>query len=398
MVLGVAEVVIVGGGIAGVTAAAALAECGVGVTLLEQSRLASAASGENTGTLLHQTEPEVAAMLRETVTIYRELAGGPVDFGFVRYDELLLARDETQLERAHAKAEAFATAGIRAERMTAQEIAVAHPYLARAAGGVLVADTYALEPEATVHAFAARARQAGAEIRTGCRVVQVHPGQGVLTDAGAVRADIVVVATGPWLDHLLPTAPVRGGRGWLLRTDPLPFQLECMIEELSWPDQDVLGTVGAPRRLADLARDRTDPPLAEAVVVCPQRDGGALVGAAMTLSLDAVPEGADMPSRLAARAVATAPGLANVGVRRAWSGLRPTAPDGLPLVGRVHGVEGLLVHGGHASLGMQAAPATAARLADEVCGRPVADWYRTLDPGRFPEFRPVFPRTRREEL
>jgi len=398
MVRGVAEVVIVGGGIAGVTAAAALAERGIGVTLLEQSRLASAASGENTGTLLQQTEPEVAAMLRETVAIYEELAEGPIDFGFARYEELLLARDENQLERAHAKARAFVTAGIRAERMTAEELAAAHPYLAPAAGGVLVADTYAVEPEATVQAFAARARQAGAEIRTRCRVVQVHPGRGVLTDAGALRADIVIVATGPWLADLLPTAPVRGGRGWLLRTDPLPFPLECMIEELSWPDQDVLGAVGAPRRLADLAEGRTDPPLADAVFLCPRRDGGALVGASMTLSLDAVPEGADMPGRLASRAVAAAPGLADVGVRRAWSGLRPTAPDGLPVVGRVPGSDGLLVHGGHTSLGMQAAPATAARLADEICGRPVPDWYRTLDPGRFPEFRPVLPRTRPEEL
>jgi glycine/D-amino acid oxidase-like deaminating enzyme len=397
MVRSVTEVAIVGGGIAGVTAAAALAESGLSVTLLEQGRLASAASGENTGTLLQQTEPEVAAMLRETIAVYRELTEGPLDFGFTSYDELLLARDEQQLEIAHAKAEAFGAAGVPAERMTAEDVAAAHPYLAPAAGGVLVGDTYALEPEAAVNAFAERARQAGAAIRTGCRAVQVHPGGGVLTDAGPVRADIVVVATGPWLSDLLPTAPVRGGRGWLLRTDPLPFRLDCMVEELSWPDQAVLGAVASPRRLDDVAQGRTDSPLADAFFVRPQRDGSALVGAGMTLSLDAVPEGADMPARLAARAVSAAPGLAPVGVRRAWSGLRPTSPDGLPVVGRVPGIDGLLVHGGHASLGMQAAPATAARLADEICGRPLPDWYAALDPSRFPEFRPVLPRQRSEE-
>jgi len=100
MVRSVTEVAVVGGGIAGVTAAAALAESGLSVTLLEQGRLAAAASGENTGTLLQQTEPEVAAMLRETVPVYRELAESPVDFGFTSYPELLLARDEQQLEIA----------------------------------------------------------------------------------------------------------------------------------------------------------------------------------------------------------------------------------------------------------------------------------------------------------
>jgi glycine/D-amino acid oxidase-like deaminating enzyme len=61
-------------------------------------------------------------------------------------------------------------------------------------------------------------------------------------------------------------------------------------------------------------------------------------------------------------------------------------------------MEGLFVHGGHTSLGMQAAPATATWLANEICGRPVPDWYRALDPGRFADFDPVFPQTRLEAL
>jgi glycine/D-amino acid oxidase-like deaminating enzyme len=392
------EAVIVGGGIAGVSVAAELAGRGCSVTLLEQNRLASAASGENTGTLLQQTEPVVAAMLRESVATYHELAEGAVDFGFERYDELLLARDEAQLEVARAKVDAFTTASIEAKLLTAEEVAAEHPYLAAAAGGVLLTDTYILEPEATVQALAVRAREAGARIRTGCRAVQVCPGQGVLTDSGPVRGDVVVVATGPWLAELLPAAPIRGGRGWLLRIDRLPFRLGYMIEELSWPDQDVLGTVAMSRPLTDIAHGRTDPPLADSFVLCPQRDGGGLVGATMTLSLEGVPEGMDLPARLAARAVAAAPDLGAARVRRAWSGLRPTSPDGLPVVGRIPGSEGLFVHGGHASLGMQAAPATATWLADEICGRPVPDWYQAFDPGRFADFRPAFPRTRLEEL
>ena len=71
------EVAVVGGGIAGTTIACELARRGLRVTLFEQGTLAARASGRNTGTLLHQTEPAVAAMLRASLASY-----GALDTGF----------------------------------------------------------------------------------------------------------------------------------------------------------------------------------------------------------------------------------------------------------------------------------------------------------------------------
>jgi len=51
--------IVVGGGIAGLTIAWELARRGADVTLLEQERIGAGASGRNTGTLLHQVEPEM---------------------------------------------------------------------------------------------------------------------------------------------------------------------------------------------------------------------------------------------------------------------------------------------------------------------------------------------------
>ena len=58
------DVIVVGGGIAGTTIAWELARRGTRTRLYEQGPLAAGASGRNTGTLLHQIEPAVAAMLR----------------------------------------------------------------------------------------------------------------------------------------------------------------------------------------------------------------------------------------------------------------------------------------------------------------------------------------------
>lgn len=393
--------VVVGGGIAGVTAAWALAEAGASVRLIEQRCLASGASGRNTGTLLHQSEPEVEAMLSATVAAYGELSDGPIDFGLRRHHQLLVAFNEEQLRTVEARRPQLEAAGVGSELLLGDAVAADFPLLPRSAGGLRIEEAYVVDPEAAVQAFAARARRAGAKIRTGVRVIQViverDRAVGLLTDGGVVAADVVVLATGPWLADLLPQVPVGAGRGWLLRTEPLPFRLDAIIEEASWPDQDVLGRVGTPRPLADLVGARPDPPLAEAVLICPQRDGGALIGAAMTLSLYDPPEGSDLPARIAERALHAAPALGKVGVRRGWSGLRPTAPDGLPVVGPVPGIEGLYLHGGHASLGMQAAAATAIWLSQSILGTGSPRTLARLDPARFDGWKPTLPQTRLEQ-
>ena len=90
-----------------------------------------------------------------------------------------------------------------------------------------------------------------------------------------------------------------------------------------------------------------------------------------------------MPSQVARRAVEIAPGLAGVGVAAAWFGLRPMTPDGMPIVGRLE-VEGLHAHGGHWSIGMMAAPATARWLAAAMSGE-AAPELSGLRPDRFQE-------------
>lgn len=398
-----------GGGIAGLTIAWELARRGVSVRMYEQATLGAGASGRNTGTLLHQVEPEVAAMLRASVAAYAELLDGPVDFGWTRHEELLLAADERQWAVARTKADGLRAQGVRVEEVAADELRTWFGGPVR--GGLLLPDAYALDANATVHAVAEAARAAGATIVTGTRVglVRARGGrvEGVVTDAGAVAADAVVLATGPWLADLLPGAPVRAGRGWLMRTARLPEPVPWIVEELSWPDQAVLGRAAAPQPLAELAGTggaaRAGPhqptaatsggqaPVGEAFVVCPQPGGEALIGASLSMSLRDAVEGVDAPRRMARRALAVAPGLARAAaVTRAWSGLRPMTPDGLPVVGST-GIDGLYVHGGHASLGMQAAPATARWLAAAMTGEPADPVLARLDPRRFDDHEEDLP-------
>ena len=390
------EQVVIGGGIAGCSIAFELAARGHRVLLLERDAIAAAASGHNTGTLLSQGEPEVMQLLRESVRIYQELEPGPCAFHLHQRPQLLLARDAMQLAAARQRAEQIAHRGGAVQAVDGDELRRLYPSLREGlAGGYVVSEAWTLDPLAATASFAHAARQAGAMIRPHTRVIQlaVRSGRidGVLTEDGPVPADAVVLATGPWMNELLRDVelagewlrlPMGAGRGWLLGISQLPVAVPWIIEEISWPDQEVLGTVTRLRTLAEVAAGIQEQPAVEAFVLAPVINGGALLGASLAPALRGVLEGSETPQRLARRALDLAPGLGQVEVADAWYGFRPMMADGLPVAGETP-IAGLYVHGGHGSLGMQAAPATARWLADRMTGRGQAAERPWLDPMRF---------------
>jgi glycine/D-amino acid oxidase-like deaminating enzyme len=71
------------------------------------------------------------------------------------------------------------------------------------------------------------------------------------------------------------------------------------------------------------------------------------------------------------------------------AGLRPYTPDGLPVIGRPAGFDGLIVAAGHAMKGTSLAPVTARLVAELVAGETPSHDLEPLSPERFvPLFRP----------
>jgi glycine/D-amino acid oxidase-like deaminating enzyme len=380
----VREVIVVGAGIAGCTAAYELARRGLQVSVFDSRGIAPAASGRNMGLLLNDVEPESVEMMRSGLEVYRELEGGPVPFQLRQEAYLLVARDSAQMRSAEQRALEMRSAGLSCELLPEAVILDGLPQLRRdVAGAYLLQGCWAVSAASATRAFAEAARSAGARLRTGSRVAQlvVRSGRldGVLSDDGPLAADAVVLAAGPWLPSLLPGVPVSTGRGWLLRTARLESRLPWVVMEMAWPDLDELGRAARPPRLAEVAAGGYDLPAAAAVTLVPQAGGEALIGTSLAPSLVDPVEGVDMPRRIAGRALDLLPGFAEIGITGGWYGLRPMTPDGLPLVGAT-AIEGLYLHSGHGSIGMQSAPWTARLLADGMNGAGVPE---RLDPKRF---------------
>jgi D-hydroxyproline dehydrogenase subunit beta len=382
----VEEIGVVGGGIAGATIAYELARRGARVSLFERASLAGEASGRNMGLLLNQIEPGVIRIMQRSLEVYRSLAAGEVDFQLREAPQLIIASDPEQMEAMSRRASEMRAVGMQVSALDASEIRRHFAALGKdLAGGHVVGNASVIEPTAATLAFVEAAREAGAKIHTGTRVTQVSVAggklRGLVTDAGRIAFDAVVLASGPWLNELWRAAPVSIGRGWLLRTARLGFTLPWIVEDMSWPDQDELGRVARSPTLAEVAAGH-DQPVAEAFVIAQQPAGDSLIGTSLSPSLRDPYEGIDMPRRIAARAVAAAPGLAGLPVTAAWYGLRPMTPDGMPLAGPA-GPTGLWIHGGHGSIGMMTAPAIAGWLARAIVdGEEVAE-LADLRVGRF---------------
>ena len=189
-----ADVVIVGGGAVGVSAAYHLAAAGAGrVLLLEREpALGTGSTGRCAGGFRHQFSSRINVELSlasiPLITGFSETHGLPLDV--VQHGYLFLVRDEADWDRFRAAAAMQRELGIDARILDSAEAAALAPGVD--VGGIIGAtycpDDGIADPSGLTQGYATAARRAGATIRTGVRVdrIEVRDGAvaGVVTDSG----------------------------------------------------------------------------------------------------------------------------------------------------------------------------------------------------------------------
>lgn len=380
-----ADIVVVGGGIIGCATAAELARAGAQVTLVERREIASAASGRNHGLLFQPQDQRAAPLFGASLAMYEELAASsPVRLSLDRdpIGFVIAVQDEAGWPAAQVEAQGISASGIRVERLSPDAVRDLEPAITGLClGGYLVDDGRRVDPAALTLAFALEAREAGAEVLTFTEAKQVllRGGRvaGVATDAGLVRAAVVVDAAGPWAPRLARTAgvdlPIAGARGWLLLVKPDGPVVSRVVVTAGW--HLMAGDPGPTRiRLGAYASGALPERPVVGVLVQHSTTGHVLVGGSRFATERQDPEGAEITREIARRAVALVPGLAPARVVGMWSGVRPLSPDGLPLIGWVPGVEGLFAAAGHGGQGVILGGGTGRLAAQLLLGRsPLTD-------------------------
>ncbi|MGF7235041.1 MAG: NAD(P)/FAD-dependent oxidoreductase [Frankia sp.] len=373
------DVVIVGGGLEGLSVAWRLTAAGVrDVLVLERDVLASGGTGKTSGVVrCHYGIQSLAAMALRGLDVLENAADVlAADVGFVRTG-YLVAVGPADLEALAANVSMQRGLGIPVETPDSDTVRGMWP---TAALGDFAG--FAYEPRGgygdgpqTALAYAAAAGRAGARIRQGSPVAALRAKDNRVTGVRLASGEViscqtVVVAAGPWSVPLLAGVgvdlPIRSQREAVLLVDPgHPLMSGGVGSPAAREDHDraALGPLGDVPVLSDL--------------VCLQyvrreRSGELLVGNS-DLS---TPDWAD-PDRYLNRATEDEldsagrklahrfPGLPEARLSSSYAGCYDVTPDYNPIIGPA-GMDGLLVCAGFSGHGYKISPAVGQLVADLV--------------------------------
>ncbi len=354
-----ADVVVVGGGVIGTSAAFHLAEAGVDVLLLDSGALGAGSTCRAAGGVRAMFSAEV------NVRLGQRSLDAFADFGARPGQEIDLERPGylfllDTVDQVTAMTEAVAlqnTLGVPSRMISPEQARDVSPLIST--DGLLAAAFSPTDghctPESVVLGYASGARRHGATLRphTPVQDVRVRDGEitGVVTSLGTVATSTVICAAGAWSGQVGAMAGVD------LPVTPLRRQIVV--------SEPVVVPAGTPMTIdfsTSFYFHREGPG-----VLMGMSDPDELPGFSQQRSDSWLP-------RLSEAAAHRAPRLAEVGIRTGWAGLYEMTADSNALIGEAPDVSRLLYATGFSGHGFLMGPAVGEVLRDLVLRRePVVD-------------------------
>ena len=424
-----ADVVVIGGGIVGISTAYFLAKSGVSVLVCEKGRVAGEQSSRNWGWVRQQGRDRAELPIAmEANRIWRGLAEetGERDLAFTACGCLYVGSDSARMSRWADWREFAAQHQLDSRLLTGKEAADLIPEVNGSwSGGIYTPSDGRAEPFVAVPALARAARRLGAAVVESCaaRTVETEGGRvsEVQTERGRVRAQAVVLAGGAWSTFFaanlglgLPQLTVRSTAG---RTNPVGgsempavYSKQLCIRRradggYTVANGDLVEHYVGPRSFRHFTKFRA---LLKAsardlrVSVGPPRGyPGSWTGKRRWAADDTTPFEETRvlnppPSEVAMRRIATrlpvqAPRLAEAGMAEFWGGMIDVTPDAVPYLCEAPSPCGLFIGTGMSGHGFGIGPGAGRVLSDLVQGRPHGHDLRRFRFERFHDGSPIVP-------
>lgn len=337
-----AQVVVVGGGVTGLSAAWWLARSGASVTVLDKGVIGWEASSRNGGGASHYQSPLFDEEQR-LWPMMDELLGYPTEH---RRERVIIALTAHHLAHYHHMARICGEMGYRVDLLDAQQAREMVPLAGdNCLGGIHYRFGGHANPQRTVQAFAWAVQDLGGRILQHCPALEIETAGGravgVRTPQGTIGCDALVVAAGPQIAGLLAPLgidiPLAAARAEMIVTEPAPL--------MPYGGVDGNGLYGRQTLRGNLAY------------------GG---GPHEWVDTDATGRPATPLARNLARRVAELlPKAAHLNVIRSWAGIVENTPDGRPIIDRLEN-PGNVVIATMSGVGFGLSPASGHAISDLV--------------------------------
>src|SRR5579872_2167358 len=400
-----ADVVIIGGGIIGTSAALFLAQKGISVALCEKGHIAGEQSSRNWGWCRKMArDPREIPLVIESLRLWERMNEAvEAETGFRTCGIMYLGETEADLARLAEWLEHARQYQLDTRVINGAEVAGRLPGLAKKwAGALYTASDGKGEPQLAAPAIANAARRHGASIHTNCAVRGVETAGGrvsaVVTEKGRIACQSAVLAGGAWsrlfcgnLGVELPQLKVLGS---VMRTEKLDGGPEISASgglfgyRKRMDGGYTVATLGV--RTIDLVPDnfRLLPQYLPAVRLHWKklrfRVGGRFAEEWRTKRKWALDEATPFEAvrtldpagdpfvleRAKASIAETFPAFKNVGVAESWGGMIDVMPDAIPVISAVDKLPGFFIATGFSGHGFGIGPGAGRLVADMVSGGP----------------------------
>jgi len=367
------DVLIIGGGIIGLSIARKLHQKGLRkITIVERGRVGRESSFAAAGMLAAQAETDKIDdffhFCIESNTLYPKFAEElidetGVDIELDKNGTLFLALTEDDEAEIRRRFRWQKKAGLRVEHLSAAEVRKAEPFVSPDTREALFfPNDWQVENRNLLAALQKYALINKIKIVEGAEVksllVEDEKIIGAETSDSKFFAEKTVLATGAW------TSLIKIGEDVLSPLDVKPIRGQMLCFKTA--KRLFSKVIYSPRGY-----------------IVPRQSGRILAGATVEdagFDKSITPSGIDFVRE---NALEIAPSLINLEASEKWSGLRPFAPDGLPILGEFPQMENLFVATAHYRNGILLAPLTAEILASKIVENKDSEYLRAFSPRRF---------------
>jgi sarcosine oxidase subunit beta len=358
------DVVVIGAGIIGSSIAYHLARYKLRVTLLERGDIASGSSGTCDGLVFLQSKkPGIHLQLamesrRRFDLLARQL---PVPIEYKETGGIVVIETEDELTAMQQFVAQQREIGLEVSLLDGNQVRILEPHLSEHILGATHSPLDGqVNPISLTLGFALGAKSFGAQVFTGAAVHGIDTTAGRVssleTEAGRFETDIVINAAGvhaPEIGSLVGLdIPIKPRRGQIIVTEVCPPMLRhCMIS----------AKYIAAKFSPEIAMGSGD-----GISIEQTENGNFLLGSTREFVGFDKRTTIDGLHRIASKTVGIIPALKQVNVIRAFAGLRPYTPDGLPILGPVDDVPGFFMAAGHEGDGIALSPITGELIAQMI--------------------------------